>query len=114
MRLDLDKKKLAKGIILCLTMFLVPLLVGFLLSYFLKRNSLFETITCLFSLVYFLLALFGLTKKDNLLYRKNKYKNKEEYKESQDHEKYVYTQTILLLPAIVLVLSSILIFFFYK
>ncbi len=114
MRIDLDKKKLAKGILICFFMIVIPLLLGFLLSYFLKRNSLFETITCLFSLAYLFLLLIQLKRKDNLVYRKNKYKNKEEYRESVDHVRYVHNQTILSVAALTLVLSSLLIFFFYK
>ena len=108
-----DRKKRIGEILLSVLLVVFPLLLGFLLSFFLKRKNLFESIAALFALVYLLVFLFRLMKKDNLVYRKGKYRSKEEYKESIDHERYRNGQLLLLFPILVLILSSVLIYFFY-
>ena len=113
MKMNKDIRKRIRRILLSAALLIVPLLLGFLLSYFLEKKSLFETITVLFALLYLLLFLFRLMKNDNLVYRKGKYKNKEEYRESEDRERYLQGQLVLAVPILLLVLSSVFIYFFY-
>ena len=107
-------KKIVKGIIFILVLSVIPLLIGFLCSYFLDRNNLFETICALFSLVYLFIFLIRLGKKDNIYYRKNKFKSKDEFKSSDLYKKYIFIQIVLVISILILIVSSIFIFFFYK
>lgn len=109
-----DLKKIVKGILIVLILTVVPLLVGFLCSYFLDRKNLFETITALAAIVYIFVILIRLGRKDNIYYRKNPYHSKDEFKQSDIYKKYVYFQIILLIAVLILVISSIFIYFFYK
>ncbi len=107
-------KKMIKGIISILILTVVPLLIGFLCSYFLDRKNLFETIAALFAIVYLFIFLIRLGRKDNIYYRKNKYKSKDEFKSSDLYKKYIFIQIILTICICILVVSSLFIFFFYK
>lgn len=107
-------KKIFQGIIAILIMTVLPLIIGFLFSYFLDRKNLFETICALFSLVYLFAFLIRLGRKDNIYYRKNKFKSKDEFKSSDLYKKYIFIQIVLIISFLILVISSIFIFFFYK
>lgn len=109
-----DKKTIIKNMILETILIAVPLLLGFLLSFFLQRKNLFETVTAFFSLVYLLLFLFRISRKDNLVYRKNKYSSKEEYHQSADYKNYKDFQLLFSFAVLALVVSSVLIYFLYS
>ncbi len=109
----IDKKVLLKRILLVLLFSLVPIGLGFLFGLIFSRKVIVESIPALFAVVYFFLVVIRFARKDNLLYRKNKYPSKEDYKQSNDYKKYIVGQIILLISALLLVLSSLLLFFFY-
>lgn len=91
----------------------IPILVGYLFSIGFDRPVIFETVPALFALIYLMWILFQVGRKDNLLYRKGKYKSKEDYKSSEDYQRYKRNQLLLLIPVVLLVVSSLFIFFFY-
>ena len=114
MRVDLDRKRVLKGSLISLGMAVFPLVLGFLLSFSLKRASLFETICSLFVLVYLAIVLIMVVRKDELVYRKGRFKNKEEYRQSEERMKFRFRMIVLLVPIVLLIVSSVLIFFFYS
>jgi hypothetical protein len=106
--------KIVKGGIFVLVFCVVPILAGFLFSFFFERKVLFESIVAMFALAYFFIALIRLSLKDNLYYRKGKYHSKDEFKISEDYRKYVSFQIRYLTAGILLVIVSIFLFVFYR
>ncbi len=109
-----DIRKLMKGLIAVLILCAVPILAGFLFSYFFDRKLLFETIVALFSLIYFFIIVIRLSRKDELYFRKGKYHSKDEFRQSEDYRKYVSFQLVFLIPTLILVIISIFLFIFYR
>lgn len=106
-------KKIIISISIVIGLTSLPILIGFLCAHFIQKPNYFETITTLFSLAYLFVFLIKVARKDNLVYRKGKYKSKEEYKESDSYQSYKKTQLILLISCLILVISSLIIFFTY-